>query len=51
MIAGFRNVRWINTQEGAASFIREVKIGGWECSIKEWKGFSERAWAADGELR
>ena len=27
MIAGFRNVRWINTQEGIASFIREVKIG------------------------
>lgn len=28
MIASFRNVRWINTQEEAASFIREVKIGG-----------------------
>lgn len=27
MIAGCKYVRWINTQEGATSFIREVKTG------------------------
>lgn len=27
MIAGCKYVRWINTQEGATNFIREVKTG------------------------
>lgn len=45
MIAGCKYVRWINTQEEATSFIREVKTG----LHLEQQGWLDRVQVSDGE--
>lgn len=57
MIAGCKYVRWINTQEGAASFIREVKTGppsengkGAQKGHGWLTGELSRQWVGQGQL-